>query len=107
VDCVQSVSMEPVMTPNTVDELLASGPDRPLDGLEDAVWSRLQAQKAGERRLTRIASVQMGLFVAALVGSAVVGGVAANQALAHTADLSIFSPHSMLMPSARLIGAAP
>ena len=92
-------------TPETrLDQLLTSGPDRSLDGLEDAVWSRLQAQTANERRLTRLASVQLGLFLAAVLGSAVVGGVAANQALAQTPDLGIFSPHSALTPSARLIG---
>jgi hypothetical protein len=93
-------------TPQTrLDQLLTSGPDRSLDGLEDAVWSRLQTQTVNERRLARLASVQMGLFLAAVLGSAVVGGMAANQAMAQAADLSIFSPHSTLTPSGRLIGA--
>lgn len=97
--------MIPKTPPSRLDQLLASGPDRSLDGLEDAVWSRLQAQTANERRMTRLASMQLGLLLAVVLGSAVVGGVAANQAMAQAPDLSIFSPHSGLTPSTRLIGA--
>lgn len=63
-----------------------------------------QAQTANEGRLYRLASVQLGLFLAAVLGGAVFGGVAANQAPAHTADLNVFSPYSGLTPSTRLIG---
>ena len=97
--------MIPDVPGTQLDQLLASAPDRSLEGLEGAVWTRLQAQMANERRLTRLASVQMGLFLAAALGSAAVGGMAANQALAQTADLSVFSPHSTLTPAGRLIGA--
>jgi hypothetical protein len=95
------------MTPDKLEHLLNSPADRPLDGLESAVWSRLQVQDAQQKRLRRLASLQLGLFLAAVMGSAVVGGIATNQALAKGAELSVFSPHAVMAPSSRLIGARP
>jgi hypothetical protein len=92
------------MTPDRLDQLLNRGSHRSLEGLEQAVWDRVEAKATGERSLVRLASVQLALLVVAVVGSAVVGGMAASQAMAASPDLGVFSPHSVLTPSSRLVG---
>lgn len=92
------------MTPDRLDALLRNDAHGPLDGLEQGVWDRIEANAAGERRLVRLASVQLALLFASVVGSAAIGGLAASQAVAASPDLGIFSPHSALTPSSRLVG---
>lgn len=92
------------MTPDDIDALLRSGPDRSLDGLENAVWDGLAAQRLGERRLRTLASVQTLLGLLAVLGSAAIGGVLATQAMAEPPTLGVFSPHMALAPSSRLAG---
>ena len=94
------------MTPDRLDTLLNRGSDRSLDGLEQAVWERVEAEATGQRSLLRLASAQLAVLLAAVIGSAVVGGMAASKAMAASPDLGIFSPHSALTPSGRLVGHA-
>lgn len=78
-------------------------PDRPLDGLEAAVWNRVAAREAQARRLTPVASAQAVLFLAAVAGSAALGGLSASRAASHATELGVFSPHAALAPSSRLL----
>jgi hypothetical protein len=93
------------MTPQNLDDLLTAGPDRSLDGLEEAVWARLDAERRSERGLGGLISVQLALLAAAVITSAAVGGVVGGRALADTPSLGVFSPHSALTPSGRLVGS--
>ena len=92
------------MTPDRLDQLLSRDPDRALDGLEQAVWDRIETDAVGQRRLLRLASVQLALLLTTVIASAVGGGISASQAMAASPDLGVFSPHSPLMPSGRLVG---
>ncbi len=93
------------MTPIDLDLLREAGPDQSLDGLEAAVWERLAGDEASERRLTPLASAQALLFVVAVGASAAIGGMSAGKASAARASaLGVFSPHSALAPSSRILG---
>ncbi|MDB5440102.1 MAG: hypothetical protein JWM33_2529 [Caulobacteraceae bacterium] len=93
------------MTQRNLDDLLAAGPDRSLDGLEEAVWARLDAERRSERGLSGLISVQLALLVGVVIASAAVGGMVGGRALAEPPSLGVFSPHSALTPSGRLVGS--
>ncbi|MDQ0464590.1 hypothetical protein QO010_002374 [Caulobacter ginsengisoli] len=93
------------MTPIDLDLLRDTTPDRGLEGLEGAVWNRVSALEANQRRLTPLASAQALLFVVAVGGSAAFGGVSAGRLAARTSDLGVFSPHAVLAPSSRMLGS--
>ncbi|MEI9889404.1 MAG: hypothetical protein WDN45_01070 [Caulobacteraceae bacterium] len=76
-----------------------------LDGLEDQVWTKVQARKA--------ASAAGSTVRVALTGLALAGGLAfgalhhtAAPAQTHVAELGVLSEDGLLAPSVRLGGGA-
>ena len=94
--------------PNTIDDLLTglrnAGPDRRLDQLEPAVWSRIDTLRANR---APAGSLRMQFAVA--VGALVIG-LAVGQATVRPApppsEAVLLSDDAMLAPSIRLEGGA-
>jgi hypothetical protein len=89
-----------------LDQLLASGPDRALDRLEQDVRRAIGARRADDRRSALLMSAQAGLVAISIFGSLAWGGLAASRASA-APTLGVFSPQMTLAPSSRLGGSAP
>ena len=94
--------------PNTIDDLLGSlrdaAPDRRLDQLEPAVWSRIDSLRANR---TPAGSLRMQFAIAA---GALVIGIAVGQATVRPApqpsEAVLLSDDAILAPSIRLEGGA-
>jgi hypothetical protein len=102
--------------PSQIDERLASlaaiDADAALEsirmaGLEDSVWSRVQAKKAAAGAGS--AGVRVALTAAALAIGLAFGALhqpAHQPARAHVAELGVLSEDGLLAPSVRLGGGA-
>jgi hypothetical protein len=76
-----------------------------LDGLEDQVWSKVQARKAAAGAGS--AGVRVGLTAMALVIGLAFGALHKTvPAQAHVAELGVLSEDGLLAPSVRLGGGA-
>lgn len=77
-----------------------------LDGLEDAVWTKVQARKAAAAAGST--SVRVTLTGLALAGGLAFGVLHKNAtpAQVHVAELGVLSEDGLLAPSVRLGGGA-
>ena len=76
-----------------------------LDGLEDQVWTKVQARKAAAGAGS--AGVRVGLTALALVMGLAFGALHKTApAQAHVAELGLLSEDGLLAPSVRLGGGA-
>jgi hypothetical protein len=84
--------------------LAAAGAPAELDGLEDLVWSRVQARKAaaGAGSLT----VRATLTIAALAMGLAFGALHPRPQPAHLSEMAVLSEDGLLAPSIRLGGGA-
>ena len=94
--------------PNTIDDLLIglrnAEPDRHLDQLEPAVWSRIDGLRA-DRAPAGSLRVQFAVAAGALVIGLAIGQAAVRPAPAPS-EAVLLSDDAMLAPSIRLEGGA-
>jgi len=85
--------------------LAAANPVISLDGLEDQVWTKVQARKAASAAGS---TVRMALTGLALAGGLAFGALhkSVTPAQVHVAELGVLSEDGLLAPSVRLGGGA-
>ena len=85
--------------------LAAANPVISLDGLEDQVWTKVQARKAASAAGSTVRVAVTGL---ALAGGLAFGALhkSAAPAQVHVAELGVLSEDGLLAPSVRLGGGA-
>ena len=85
--------------------LAAADPVISLDGLEDQVWTKVQARKAASAAGSTVRLAVTGL---ALAGGLAFGALHQKPAAAqvHVAELGVLSEDGLLAPSVRLGGGA-
>jgi hypothetical protein len=76
---------------------------RALDGLEDSVWTAVQARRAAAR--AGGAGVRVALTVAALAIGLLFGAMTASRPT-HLSEMGVLSDDGLLAPSIRLGGGA-
>lgn len=84
--------------------LAAVQPEPALAGLEDQVWSKVQARKAAAGAGST--GVRVALTALALAGGLAFGVMHQPQRPAHLAELGVLSEDGLLAPSVRLGGGA-
>ena len=82
--------------------LAASPPDRSLDLVEPAVWSRVSARRAARAEAAAVRPFAAAGVVGALVLGLVAGG--RDTEPAPSSELAVFSPRAALAPSTLLGG---
>jgi hypothetical protein len=94
--------------PNSLDDrlsaLAAAGMTPELDGLEDVVWSKVQARKAASA--SGSITVRAALTVAALAMGLAFGALHPKQQPVHLSEMGVLSEDGLLAPSIRLGGGA-
>ncbi len=84
--------------------LAAITPDPALAGMEDQVWSKVQARKAAAGAGST--SLRVALTVLALAGGLAFGVMHQQPRPSHLAELGVLSEDGLLAPSVRLGGGA-
>ena len=82
--------------------LAVSPPDRDLDLLEPAVWSRVSARRAERAEAAAVRPFAAAGVAGALVLGLVAGGLELDSSA--SSELAVFSPHAALAPSTLLGG---
>ncbi|HEX8568643.1 MAG TPA: hypothetical protein VF699_01790 [Caulobacteraceae bacterium] len=82
--------------------LAVSPPDRDLDLLEPAVWSRVSARRAERAEAAAVRPFAAAGVAGALVFGLVAGGLSLQPS--ESSELAVFSPHAALAPSTLLGG---
>jgi hypothetical protein len=94
--------------PSQLDErlaaLAAANGSPALAGLEDNVWTRVQASKAAAAAGS--AGVRVALTALALAAGLAFGALHQTPRAAHVAELGVLSDDGLLAPSVRLGGGA-
>jgi hypothetical protein len=94
--------------PNSLDDrlsaLAAAGVTPELHGLEDVVWSKVQARKAASA--SGSLTIRAALTVAALAMGLAFGALHPKPQPVHLSEMGVLSEDGLLAPSIRLGGGA-
>lgn len=88
------------MFDSDIDRLDQKARSHPLEGLEDAVWAKLEAQVSQTQVARMAAGWQAAILAVALISSIGAGARAATQL--PVSGLGVFSPHAPLSPATLL-----
>lgn len=88
------------MFDSDINRLDQQAQSRSLEGLESAVWAKLEAQVSQTRAARTAAGWQAAILAVALISSVGAGARAATQL--PVSGLGVFSPHAPLSPATLL-----
>lgn len=87
-----------------IDRLNGLQPERSLDGLEAAIWTRIDADSQRRRTAGLILGCQAATVAAVLIGGLAMGSLSSDKHANAFARLDVFSPDATLAPSTLLLG---